>query len=111
MIPQALKHKILHNPYYKKCSRKEVFQDHQCQGRITFEHVWIYAGKQIQEEWAIIPLCEFSHSVGLYQDSGILDKEKNQFISIRRTREEDFRRYKNFNWRQYKQYLINKYDS
>lgn len=109
MIPEILKKKILNNPYYKKCSRKEIFHDHVCQGRITFEHVWTYRGRQIQEEWAIIPICEYAHSVLNYQDNGILDKTKNQYISILRATKEDLLRYPKFNWKQYKEYLIKKY--
>ena len=47
-----------------------------CQGRVEWEHVWLYAGKQIQEEWAIIPCCYMHHR------GGKLDKDFNRYQSL-----------------------------
>lgn len=32
-----------------------------CDGRIEWEHVWTYAGRQINELWAIIGACHGHH--------------------------------------------------
>lgn len=32
-----------------------------CVGRVQWHHVWIYAGRQINEYWAILGACEFHH--------------------------------------------------
>ena len=32
-----------------------------CSGRIQWHHVWIYAGRQINELWAIVGACEGHH--------------------------------------------------
>ena len=83
-MPAKLRKQLSTDPFMSKCARKELLQDHTCQGRITWEHVFIFAGKQIQEDWAIIPLCELAHSVNRFQDSGILNKQINKWIALNR---------------------------
>ena len=89
--------------------RKEIFNDHVCLGRITLEHAFIYAGKQINEKWAIMSLCAWGHDVDQFQDGGNLDKEKNQYCCIIRATEEDLKKYPRTDWEQLKKYLFNKY--
>ena len=96
-IPIKLKKEILADPYYKQCARK----DRHCKGRITFEHALIYAGRQIQEKWAIIPLCAYHHSVDKFQDGGGLDKRINERIAVSRATPEDLAKYPKRNWKQY----------
>lgn len=67
--------------------------DGNCAGRITFEHALIYGGKQIDETWAILHLCEFHHAVGIYQDGGDLNKEKNVWIALNRATEQELIKY------------------
>lgn len=105
MIPKKLLDDILEDDYYKTCARSNT----QCDGRITFEHVWIYSGKQVQEKWAIIPLCEFHHSVDNYQDRGDLKKEINEWISINRAKVSDFHKYYKRDWSTRRRYLNAKY--
>ena len=76
------------DPYYKKCART----DDDCSGRITWEHAFIYAGKQINERWAIIPLCVYHH---LWEG---MDKRKNEAIALARATEEDLAKYPRKNW-------------
>lgn len=93
------------DPYYKKCVRNS---EGTCKGRITWEHAFIYAGKQINEKWAIIPLCEFHHDLGIYQGNGDLDKDLNQLIALDRATSEDLAKYPRKDWRQIYEYLENK---
>jgi len=65
------------------CERRKVLNDHECGGRLTFEHVWKYAGRQVNEPWAIITLCEWAHSLGPYMGTGGLDKRINEYLSRR----------------------------
>lgn len=88
-IPSKLKARILADPFYKVCARA----DFSCTGRITWEHAFIYAGKQINEVWAIIPLCAFHHLV----DEG-MDKAQNQLIALSRATPEDLAKYQRINW-------------
>jgi hypothetical protein len=107
-IPEKLKRILGNDPYYRMCAR---MGDGKCAGRITWEHVIIYAGRQVQEFWAIIPLCEYHHGVGTYQNTGGLDKQINIFIALSRATEEDLKKYPKEDWEQMKKraiYLIRK---
>lgn len=87
------------------CERRLALHDHECQGRITREHALIYAGRQIDEAWAIVLLCEYAHSLGPWLDSGILDKKKNEWIAINRMPAEALKRFYKADWAQKKRYL------
>ena len=69
----------------KKCAR---LGDGPCGGRLTKEHAIIHRGRQLQEDWAIIDLCERHHGVNNYQDRGSLCKEKNVRIALNRATNE-----------------------
>lgn len=76
-ISQKVKNEVL--------ARKQVCArrcDGGCDGRLTFEHAIIYAGKQLDKAWAIVILCEKHHAVNNYQDAGTLNKEKNVWIAL-----------------------------
>ena len=92
------------------CERRELFHDHECQGRLTMEHVWIYSGCQINEVWAIIHICDWAHSTNGFQDRGGLDKEINEFISLRRATPQDLAKYPRRDWIIRKRYLDLKYE-
>ncbi len=87
-IPPALKKEMADDPHYKHCARANS----DCSGRITWEHAYIYAGKQINEKWAIIPLCVFHHL-----GEG-LDKHENQRIALSRATDEDLAKYPKKDW-------------
>lgn len=87
------------------CERRLALHDHECEGRITREHALVYAGKKIDESWAIVLLCAKAHNVDLFQDIGILDKRINEWIAINRMTVEIERKYRRFNWSQKKAYL------
>lgn len=80
-IPKKLLDDMLQDPYYKKCIREHT---RKCGGRITLEHAIIYAGKQVNEKWAILPVCERHHAVNKYQDRGDLDKRYNEWMALKR---------------------------
>lgn len=107
MIPKKLLNEILKDDYYKKCARAD---ERTCKGRITFEHSHIYAGKQIQEKWAIIPLCAYHHKVDQFQDNGDLQKELNQLIALNRATDEELERIsKAIDYKARKKYFNEKY--
>lgn len=64
-----------------------------CQGRLTKEHALTFAGKQLQEEWAILDICEFHHGVNNFQDRGNLNKQKHVWIALNRATEEKLREF------------------
>ena len=58
-----------------------------CAGRLTKEHALYYAGKQLQDEWAILDICAYHHGVDGFQDRGDLNKEKHIWIALNRAPE------------------------
>lgn len=98
-IPKKLLDDMLSDPYYKRCAR----QNCECNGRITLEHAFIYAGRQINEKWAIIPLCWYHHlGTGLVKDI-------NQWIALSRATPEELAKYPRGGWEQKLKYLEGKY--
>lgn len=87
-IPARIKAQILDDPFYERCSRSSP----ECSGRITWEHAFTYAGKQVQEAWAIIPLC-WHHHLG----SGLVKRE-NQRIAASRASDADRAKYPKLSW-------------
>lgn len=59
-----------------------------CSGRITKEHAIIYAGKSLQEDWAILNICAYHHEVDRFQDGGGMNKEKHVWIALNRAPDE-----------------------
>lgn len=82
-IPKKLRDEMAAEYYYHHCCRR----DEHCSGRVTWEHCFTYAGRQVQERWAIIPLCEYHHL-----GSG-LNKRINREIAISRATPEDLAKY------------------
>ncbi len=108
-IPRKLNQEMNEDPEYKICMRAKVFKDHVCRGRITREHALIYAGKQIQEKWAIVPICAWAHDVDEFQDGHNLDKEKNEYLALMRATPEDLAKYPRKDWQQLKRYYEQKF--
>ena len=94
-IPEKLKKELNSDPFYKKCVRRETME---CGGKITFEHALIYAGKQINEKFAILPVCERHHGVNRYQDRGDLDKRYHEWVALNRMTPQDEAKYPKVNW-------------
>lgn len=108
-IPPKLKTELAVDPYYKVCARSGLF-GHVCSGRVTWEHALYYAGKQIQARFAIVPLCEFAHSVCKYQDGGDMSKEINVWIALNRATDDELRAIsKTINYLRERQRLNNIY--
>ena len=82
-VPKRLKDKWQANPPIR-CER---WKEGTCKGRLTKEHALTYAGRQIQEDWAIIDLC-FRHHLG-----DLLNKRLNQKIAMSRATKEDLKKY------------------
>ncbi len=86
-ISKEVKNKLLSEPNI--CS----LEDEYCDGRITWEHTLIYGGRQIDEAWAIIKICEYHHAVNKYQDGGNLNKEKNIWVALNKATDDELRKY------------------
>lgn len=101
MIPQRIRKQLAVDPDMQECKR---WREQTCKGRITWEHCWLWQNKQIQETFAIIPLCWKHHLINI-------NKELNQYYSIKKATQEDFDKYPRIDWKQKKIYLLNKYDN
>lgn len=79
----------------KVLERKQVCaREHEgtCKGNNTWEHAIIHAGRQLDEAWAIVILCEYHHAVNNYQDNGDLKKELNVFYALEQSTDEELKR-------------------
>jgi hypothetical protein len=54
-IPPKLRKEMSEDPWYRQCCRCGSLT------RIEWHHVIIFAGRQLQEKWAIVPTCEECH--------------------------------------------------
>ena len=104
-IPPKLKEQIANDPFMRDCIyRSPDAPNHNCRGRITWEHSFIYKGRQISEAWAIVPCCE-NHNSGVK-----MVKASNQYRAIIRADIDDLcKRMPNKDWRQIKKYLCKKF--
>lgn len=87
-ISPKVKEALLQEP--QVCLRAD---EGNCQGRITFEHALIYAGKQIDEVFAILRICEYHHGVNKFQDGGDMNKEKHVWLALNRATDDELRKY------------------
>lgn len=83
-ISPKVKEKILERP--QRCAREH---EGTCMGNNTWEHAIIHAGRQLDEAWAIIILCEYHHAVNNYQDNGDLKKELNVYYALEQATDEE----------------------
>lgn len=89
-IPLAHKKNINTDVRFISCARRGF----DCSGRITIEHAFTYAGRQVNELWAYVPLC-WHHHLG----KG-LDKKLNRLLALRHATPEDLRKYPKLDWEQ-----------
>ena len=73
-----------------------------CEGRIQWHHVWIYAGTQINELWAILGACTKHHDM-VKTNRGV--KEAFERRSLELATEKDFDKYPNKAWHTLIKYL------
>lgn len=88
-VPKRIRKHWSSNTEKSVCLRAD---EGNCAGRLTKEHAIIYAGKQLQEEWAILDICEYHHGVNKFMDTGHLDKQKHVWIALNRATDDELRR-------------------
>ena len=106
-MPRALRIDLNADPWMHKCCLA-VFAWHHCAGPIEWEHRWKYAGKRIQERWAILPVCKYGHEIktrGTNDRGAQIIKDELARISLSRATAEDLAKYPRFNWAQEKERL------
>lgn len=110
-IPPSVKEQIAAHPLSGLCLRRLALKDHNCQGRITWEHAVYYAGKRVNETWAIVQLCAWAHSVDQFQDGGGMNKRINEWLALSRIKDWDelMQKYPRQQWHQRLQWLTSLY--
>jgi hypothetical protein len=111
-MPKKLREDCAADPVYKRCMRKELLHDHvcapdPCTGKlIEWEHAIIFASRQWQKKWAIVPLCWWAHS-----GPGMV-KEINEWLALRRATPEEIASIsKAVNYSRKLKYLEEKYST
>jgi len=56
-IPLKLREKMSQDPYYSRC----CINDYECDGTVQWHHAIEVSGRQIDEEWSIVPACKHHH--------------------------------------------------
>lgn len=92
-IPKKLREALARDPFMKRCIHAG------CVEPPEWEHALIYAGKQINEYWAIVPVCTYHH-----RGAG-LNKRYNQHRALQRATTEDFAKYPKQDWERLKTFL------
>ena len=97
-IPQKLRNELEQSGINAGCALDTGDHGH-CEGTIQWHHVWIYAGRQINEFWAIVGGCKKHHA-----EVDTKPKVRNAFkiASLRRATTEDLKKYKHGEWDQIK---------
>ena len=86
------------DPFMKQC----IYDN--CPMPPEWEHAFIYSGRQVNEKWAIVPVCTFHH-----RREG-LDKDYNRYRALERATDEDLAKYPRVDWKQLKKHLRQAYD-
>jgi hypothetical protein len=98
-IPKKLREEMSTDPYYSRC----CLNDHECEGRIEWDHTTTHQGRQVNEKWAIIPVCQYHHREQRF-------KELRQLVALNRASVTDLQAIsKAINWVQRRDYLRSKY--
>jgi hypothetical protein len=85
------------SPRVKKILLADKFMETCCytgSKEVSWEHCWIYAGRQIDEAWAIVGLRRDLNTSSMPKKI----KEYCQWVSINRATEDDFKKYPKFDW-------------
>jgi len=108
-IPLSLRKKIAALPFMGKCVYKSLHEPIwralgvppcACEGKVEWEHAFSYGKHQINEIWAIIPVCSCHH-----RGEG-LNKRIHEWIALERADIDDLEsRMPRFDWRQRRDYF------
>lgn len=81
-IPKKMREELSEDPFMQYCCLGGF-----CEGRTEWHHALQYAGKRVNEKWAILPLCTRHHKMEAQFRNIIND------IMVSRATEEELRPY------------------
>ena len=84
-IPLNLREQLNSDDFYTKC----CVGNSECRGRIEFHHTLIFAGRQVNERFCILPVCHYHHE---HEKDKELH-EKLTYIWLCRASSEDLERF------------------
>lgn len=96
-IPKKLREKLSKSKFMEMCIFHYKDPNHQCGGRVEWEHVWQYANRQIQEEFSIMPVCSDWHRGNFGTTK---EKDWHKFVSLLVATDDELARYPRKDWRQ-----------
>lgn len=85
-LGKITKNAVETDDFYRTCSLSRLGG---CGGRISIEHAIIFAGRQLDEPWALIPLCAKHHGVDQYQDVTAVNKERSEWVALNRATDQE----------------------
>lgn len=81
-MPLKLRDELSNDPYYRRCCVSGSNSE-----KIDFHHNLIFAGRQVNEKWCILPLAKSIH------DNIARNKEVCDWIMLNRGTDEELERY------------------
>ena len=103
-IPIKMRTQLAEDPDMGRCIWDLLGMSDECDGRIEFEHAIMYAGRQLNEPWAIVGACTYHH-----RGPG-LNKDLNRFMALRKANlDEVVVKYPKTDWRQIWSYLSKRF--
>lgn len=101
LIPTKLRKQLSRDPYMEECQICHTRQN------IEWNHALIYGNKQINEPYAIIPVCRDCHR-GEFGTIKKTNRDICELIAITRGMQHLTENYPKFDWVTRKQYLAKK---
>lgn len=83
-MPPALRDELSLDPFYEKCC---ITGARAAETKVEWHHNFIYAGRQVQERWCILPLAQQIHA------DIVQHKERCDWIMLNRADDDTLRRY------------------
>lgn len=100
-IPLRMRNILEKMPRMRMCEASWEFPG-SCSGPIQWHHVWIYAGRQINELWGILGACEKHHNA--VKTNGEI-KQAFERRSLELATDEELDKYPKKAWRTLRSYL------
>jgi len=85
-IPKKLRDEMAADPYYRRCC---ITGRPKGAVKIEWHHNLIFAGRQVQEKWCILPVSEAVHIQANFRDM----REKLNWVMLNRATDEELARY------------------
>lgn len=86
-VPAKLRKEIESDPFYKNCC---ITGMPATADKIDWHHNFIFAGRQVNEKWCILPICEGLHK-RVKSDRNL--RERLDWIMLNRATDEQLKKY------------------